>query len=176
MKDKNWKGIAELVGIGAIVGTLIFVGLQVRQDQQIAIATTFSTSIEAISNLATLIETNSETWKKGLDGEELSAVDEIEFLAMVATVEAYQLNRYIRFDRLEIGDAERSYRIYAYAIYLHPGLRRAFLKRGDLLEALDEAFNAASPTYFFQQRVASYLDHLDRNPPSIPSEKPYIFW
>lgn len=175
MKEKNWKGIVELIGIAAIVGSLIFVGLQVRQDQQIAIAATFSTAIEATSNLATLIETNSETWKKGLDGGELSAADDIEFLAMVAAVEAYQLNMYIRFDRLDIGDPERAYRNYAYAIYLHPGLRKAFLTRTDFQAARDESFDAATER-FFQPRVASYLDHLDRNPPSIPSEKPYIFW
>ena len=175
MKEKNWKDIVELVGIAAIVGSLIFVGLQVRQDQQIAIAATFSTAIEATSNLATLIEADAETWKKGLDGGELSAADEIKFLAMVAAVEAYQLNMYIRFDRLEIGDPERTYRNYAYAIYLHPGLRKAFLTRADFQVARDESFGTTSPR-LFQPRIASYLDHLDRNPPGIPSEKTYVFW
>ena len=175
MKDKNWKGIGELIGIAAIVGSLIFVGLQVRQDQQIAIAATFSTAIEATSNLATLIENTSETWRTGFDGGDLSAADEIEFLAMVATVEAYQLNMYIRFDRLQIGDPERSYRTYAYAIYLHPGLRKAFLNKVDFLAARDGSFDAASRSPFHQS-IASYLDHLDKNPPSIPSEKTYIFW
>ena len=88
MKGRNWKDIGELVGITAIVASLIFVGLQMRQDQQIAIAETFSTATETRSNLATLIGANSETWRKGLDGEELSIEDEIAFLAMVAAVEA----------------------------------------------------------------------------------------
>jgi len=175
MKEKNWKYFVELVGIAAIVGSLIFVGLQVRQDQQIAIAATFSTAIEATSNLATLIETNSDTWKKGLDGGELSAAEEIAFLAMVAAVEAYQLNMYIRFDRLEIGDAERSYRNYAYAIYMHPGLRKSFSNRTDFVAARNESFDVASSSPF-HRNVATYLDHLDNNPPTIPSEKTYIFW
>jgi hypothetical protein len=34
----NWKNIAELVGITAIVSSLIFVGLQLKQTQEIAIA------------------------------------------------------------------------------------------------------------------------------------------
>ena len=34
----NWKETVELLGIGAIVASLIFVGLQLRQSQQIAIA------------------------------------------------------------------------------------------------------------------------------------------
>jgi len=38
MKKSNWKEIAELVGIAAIVASLIFVGLQLQQTQAIAIA------------------------------------------------------------------------------------------------------------------------------------------
>ncbi len=38
MRVSNWREIAELVGIAAIVGSLIFVGLQMKQSQDIAIA------------------------------------------------------------------------------------------------------------------------------------------
>ncbi len=38
MKSTDWKGIAELAGIAAIVASLIFVGVQLRQEQQIALA------------------------------------------------------------------------------------------------------------------------------------------
>ena len=37
MPSRNWKDIAELIGIGAIVASLIFVGLQMQQSQDIAI-------------------------------------------------------------------------------------------------------------------------------------------
>ena len=30
MKDTNWKDVAELIGIAAIVASLIFVGLQMK--------------------------------------------------------------------------------------------------------------------------------------------------
>ena len=36
MKNANWKNIIEVFGISAIVGSLIFVGLELRQAQQIA--------------------------------------------------------------------------------------------------------------------------------------------
>ncbi len=176
MKDKNWKGIGELIGIAAIVGSLIFVGLQMRQDQQIAIAETFSTATEAASNLAMLVGSNSETWKKGLDGGELSRTDEIEFLAMVVAVEAYYVNMYIRFDRLALGPPERLMRSYAYAIYVYPGLRQAFSKRLEFLYAQQESFDDPSITNFFPLLVVPYLDNLDKNPPRIPSEMTYIFW
>ena len=38
MKNTDWKSIAELIGIAAIVASLVFVGVQLRQDRQIAYA------------------------------------------------------------------------------------------------------------------------------------------
>ncbi len=38
MQGANWKDVAELIGITAIVASLIFVGLQMKQSQEIAIA------------------------------------------------------------------------------------------------------------------------------------------
>ena len=38
MKPIDWKDIAELVGITAIVASLIFVGLQMKQSHEIALA------------------------------------------------------------------------------------------------------------------------------------------
>jgi hypothetical protein len=38
MQRANWKDVAELVGIAAIVASLIFVGLQMKQSQEIAVA------------------------------------------------------------------------------------------------------------------------------------------
>lgn len=37
MPTRNWKDIAELIGIAAIVASLMFVGLQMQQSQEIAI-------------------------------------------------------------------------------------------------------------------------------------------
>ena len=37
MPSRNWRDIAELIGIGAIVASLIFVGLQLQQSQEIAV-------------------------------------------------------------------------------------------------------------------------------------------
>ena len=42
MKKTDWKSIAELIGIAAIVASLIFVGLQMRQSHEIAIAIQYS--------------------------------------------------------------------------------------------------------------------------------------
>ena len=47
MKKADWKDTAELVGIAAIVASLVFVGLQMRQSQVIAIAGQYQDRTEA---------------------------------------------------------------------------------------------------------------------------------
>lgn len=38
MKTTSWKDVAELIGIAAIVASLVFVGLQMKQSHEIALA------------------------------------------------------------------------------------------------------------------------------------------
>lgn len=47
MKNTDWKGIAEIIGIAAIVASLIFVGLQMRQAQEIAVADQYQDRADA---------------------------------------------------------------------------------------------------------------------------------
>ena len=51
MKNADWKDIAELIGIVAIVASLVFVGLQMQQDRVHARA---ELGADSFSNLATL--------------------------------------------------------------------------------------------------------------------------
>jgi hypothetical protein len=54
MKQFNWRDFTEITGIVAIVGSLIFVGMQLRQSQEIAIANQYqeraSTAVEYYSS------------------------------------------------------------------------------------------------------------------------------
>ncbi len=41
MDSANWKGIAELIGVAAIVAPLISVGIRVKQTQEIAVSAAY---------------------------------------------------------------------------------------------------------------------------------------
>ena len=41
MVSANWKGIAELFGVAAIVASLIFVGMQLKQTLEIAVSAAY---------------------------------------------------------------------------------------------------------------------------------------
>ncbi len=47
MKSTNWKDITELFAIAAIVASLIFVGLQLKQSQKIAVAGQYQSRADA---------------------------------------------------------------------------------------------------------------------------------
>lgn len=51
MKFADLKEVAEIVGIAAIVASLLFVGLQLKQSHEIALATQFQARAEATQNL-----------------------------------------------------------------------------------------------------------------------------
>ena len=47
MQKTHWKDIVEVVGIAAIVASLIFVGLEMRQTRAIALAATYQTQADS---------------------------------------------------------------------------------------------------------------------------------
>ena len=51
MKSTNWKDVAELIGIAAIVASLVFVGLQMRQDHVFARSDLGAGSFESLASL-----------------------------------------------------------------------------------------------------------------------------
>ena len=72
MNSTNWKDIAELVGIASIVASLVFVGMQMRQDQEIAIVETRGDATAAMIGMADSLKGNGEIWKIGLHGSPLT--------------------------------------------------------------------------------------------------------
>ena len=176
MRSTNWRAIAELIGIVAIVASLIFVGRQIQQEQEIAIADTNTSVTSNVGDLASLVAAAPDVWRRGLDGEELSTEEEIQFLAIAKVVEMHMLNMHLRFLRLGIGDPDIFPRNYAYALYVHPGLRRAFLGVKAYREFRAAAFNQESYWNPFDDFVTSHLQQLDDTVPAIPSEKRYVFW
>jgi len=51
LKTTNWKDIAELIGIAAIVASLVFVGMQMKQSQEIALSVANQTRADATINM-----------------------------------------------------------------------------------------------------------------------------
>ena len=175
-RPANWKDIAEFVGIAAIVGSLIFVGLQMRQEQNIAVVDTFGTVLESNDIALTLISAHTDIWERGLQGDELTSSEEIEFSAMVRAVWGHHIHMAIRFSRIGPGDPEIIQNSFAYALYIFPGLRRVWDAEDNFIEHRNAAFERQSERNSYVRGVRARLQYLDEAEPPVPSERRFIFW
>jgi len=143
MKPENWKGAAELVGIGAIVASLIFVGLELRQSRVIAL------SEIRVMNEANVIAVNdafiedADIWTRGNSGEELTAADQEIFnrLVLHANDRAYHLVQW--FDYMELDDAMRDQAVALFAAFLyeHPEAREVWAHREQQMQRYRDLVN-----------------------------------
>ncbi len=102
MKSANWKGIAELVGIAAIVASLIFVGLEMRQTRSIALAETYQTRTDTEMYFLSFTQQPDirRVWIKIVNDEALSQNDEWILVGSLNIRFAYLENVHFRW-RLE---------------------------------------------------------------------------
>ena len=130
MSFKKFNEVAELLGMVAIVASLIFVGLQLRQSQRIALAEVQAANSSASIELASLLSDHSEAWVRGVAGEELEDSDVAVFRNIMITLSDNAYSRQEQFRLLgddEVADAV----VHEFAAYLHdrPGARRVWTER-----------------------------------------------
>jgi len=77
LRTTNWKSIAELIGMTAIVLSLLFVGLQLKQAQQLASEDLVNYANERQNAIRELIVANPDVWRKACEGEPLDPVSRI---------------------------------------------------------------------------------------------------
>lgn len=109
MKKANWRDIAELIGIGAIVASLVFVAIQVRQSNQIgrleamqSMASDWATvglGIAGNESLAALLA-------KASDGAVRKDFDATENLQLFSALHGLDHHWEMRFNQLNLGVLE----------------------------------------------------------------------
>ena len=83
MDFRKFNEVAELVGMVAIVASLVFVGLELRQSREIARADIEASYASASIEMAGLISENSEVWTKGITGKELDESETEVFQSII---------------------------------------------------------------------------------------------
>ncbi len=168
MKNSSWKDYAEIAGIAAIVASLIFVGLQMRQDREIAIASVQATFLESYVEIRGNINQNAEIWERGLAGGELSAGDAVVFhnlansLRRQAIVQSQQLELLGRpgnFSTIQLADLIRR----------NPGLEQEMAKIDSRVQAHFAANLSPLPAGSWPDQYQEAIDRLDRLDPLTES-------
>lgn len=173
MRSTNWKDTAELIGITAIVASLIFVGLQMRQDQSIARAAVWSETEVASRGLSEFVNENREVWMRGLAGEELSDLEELTFRSIADAVYNRHMALYQRAIELGTSTPESRVHEYTFNLYQYPGLRRDFELNLEERALRRTAFGLPERRSGFRWTVKEALDQLDASPHQVP-QKSYL--
>jgi hypothetical protein len=123
----------EIVGIAAIVGSLIFVGLQLKQSDDIAQAEVLESSAARAIERRALIAAHADTWQKACLGEELNASEKVIAGNIYFNYLQGNFNTWIRYRETGIGGINSQFLVDAYAANLHryPGFRQIALSFSD---------------------------------------------
>lgn len=123
----------QIIGITAVVASLIFVGLQIKQSDDIALADVLgNTAARAIDERA-LIAAHAETWHKACVGEQLTASESTIAANIYFNYVQSNFNSWIRLQETGIGGTGNGFLIDAYAANIHryPGFRQMALSFED---------------------------------------------
>ncbi len=170
MKPRDWKSYAELIGIVAIVASLLFVGMQLRQDWQLAEYETLAAEQMADLELIRFLEEKGGIWRKGLADEPLSEDEQVSFDMLAYAV--FRRGSYSARRRTTLigAVAEREGRAYAYFVYANPGLRKWFDELVDVHHLRARAYDLPEELRYYRQLVAERLRILDEKSPETPEQ------
>ena len=160
-KVNDWM---QVVGIFAVVASLIFVGLQLQQDDRTARLELYGRAEEQARGFATLIADHADIWYRGCSGVEMTGEEKLVFIRLF---DAYLTHIFVRWRRLQIEDVysdNGQYLIDAYAANIHryAGLRAVSEERAEWV-AEGRRFSAVEWEKAVDERRAE-LRILDPNP------------
>lgn len=176
MKSLNRKAIAELVGFVAIVASLVFVGLELRQAQRIAIAEGWSSNFATRIEVANSIKEDMVIWKKGALGDELNEEESAVFAILLNELNDNYFQGYLLTQLIE-GQSAAEFNAHEFARFLYhsPGARKIWQERVEYIDNNRRLLNKNFSPEPYQEVIRAALLKLDRI--SLPiDEKAFVYW
>ena len=121
-KLNDWM---QVIGIFAVVASLVFVGLQMKQAQEIATVELLNDAGSAARETAALLTDNADSWYAGCSGDELSGEDQLRFAHTHKALTLIAYTTWRRYAHTDITSVDGQSVINAYAANMHryPGFR-----------------------------------------------------
>lgn len=131
MKSNNLHDWLQIIGMAAIVASLIFVGLQLRQSEYDAIAEVNSTSLANGIELSSLSAEHADVWLRACAGEELNPPEQFIANNIFFRYLMFHFNSYLRDRETQIGGVPPTYYadVFAANIHRYPGFMKMSMAR-----------------------------------------------
>jgi len=170
MKTLTARNTAELIGMAAIVASLIFVGVQVNQAEEIATIEMLSAGSERQRDIARLIIENADVWRRGCVGDELSDVDATIFSQLFTQYMRHKNVGWQRLTASDFGDVDPKAVANSVALnmYVYPGFRAAKSVYDQWLAAHGSL--SAGLNTKLEDQIRLRLNELERSNPKVSGD------
>lgn len=177
MKSLDRKELAEIIGVIAIVASLLFVGLEVRQTQNIALAEGFSAVFTKRLEVGNSIKEHIALWRKGIAGEELDDSEAAIFAVLVNQLNESAAEEFL-YNSQVAGPAQAQIGAQDFAgfLYSNPSARDIWNRREDhLAEIRDLLSDDPQSVHPWTGSVRNYLARLDELGPQF-EKTAFVDW
>ncbi len=154
-RSANWKETAELVGIFAILVSLIFVALQLRQEKELLLLELRNNMIMSTSEINAAIIENADIWRRGNLDEKLDDTELEIYKRLLINYNDWHFNTALVFEETLPGAQEHVLAMFAGFLSRNPGAYRIWIDRERELNADRTALN---PT---ETITTDWIDAID---------------
>ena len=157
MNDAKLREWLEIIGILAVVASLVFVGLEIRQSGRTAYDESISSDYDSIVSVETAITENADVWLRGCRAEELSDVDRVKFTHLYTMYEFMYFMRWMRAINGVGGGTEKlALDNMAWNLYRSKGLMREWQLHGGWRHHVSDTTEFHRWRELVEARVAEY--------------------
>lgn len=172
----NRKDMAEAIGLVAIVASLVFVGLQLRQTQDIGLAEGYSMAISNWTEVASEITENVDIWRRGVAGQDLDENEATIFANLVTQVNHTSILGFLHSQQVAGMDQAKLFaQDFAGFLYRNPGARSIWERQEENLATFRKLLDSDYQDHPWTRTVRDYLAELDRQAPDI-EDGIYVDW
>jgi hypothetical protein len=177
MTKIGWKDLIEGIGMSAIIASLLFVGLQLRQAQEIATAEGYLEILSIRNEIGNSIKAEVSVWNKGLSGVDLSRDEAVVFAVLINQINDSRHYEYIQ--TVEISGEESAIPVvhdFAIFLYNNPVAKSVWLAREDYLINSRSKIDLDGETFsWWKEAVMSDLTILEEK--AVPVRKAsFVDW
>lgn len=138
----------QVLGLFGVLGGLVFVGLQLRLDRQVALVESANTATSNYQSWAELINNNADVWVKGLAGDRLTAEEWARFDTLAAAREMSYFNDWSRSQQGVSGQSPERFAFeLAREIHANPGFLRWWQEDRRRMAEVQERFGLPNSSW-----------------------------
>ena len=135
MRSLEWKETAEIIGLFAILATLIFVGMQLQQQEEMLDLELRNSMLSNYVAINEQIIAHPDIWLRGNTGENLDAAESVIYESLLTNFNDYYFHWYESFIELAPESSEQMLSMYAGFLARNPGAYRVWIDREQQIDA-----------------------------------------